>query len=111
MGSPAENSPSFTPGASTLRITAVMAGKEWLDPNGGTRLAAEDLVLLEILDPATGKPGASIASSPDSAIRLARTLQDTAVQLFNSEIGDDGKKLSLAQRLARFNTAYRAARA
>lgn len=109
MGSPTENSPdAFPPPAAgpALRVSAVMAGQEWTDPNGTQRLAADDGVHIELLCTSGGHPIASLFQSPDSAISLARWIQNTAVQVINSQVGDDGRKLSLAQRLRRINAAH-----
>lgn len=114
MGSPTSEPPNVlsspAPGPA-LRVSAVMAGQEWTDPNGRTALAAADVVHLELLCTDTGAPIASLMQSPDAAIALARLLQHHAVQLINTEVRDDGTKLPLRDRLARINAAHSGANA
>lgn len=103
MGSP-EQDPRFLPPAGPgARVSSVMAGQEWVDPNGQTQLAAADCVLVELLDPATGQPLAALFQTPDSAITLAHMIQNAAVKLINAEVKDDGSKLTLLERVNRIN--------
>lgn len=114
MGSPTSETPdAFPPAAAgpAVRVSAVMAGQEWTDPNGRTSLAAADVVHLELLCTDTGQPIASLMQSPDAAISLARLIQNTAVQVINSEVSDDGRKLPLLDRLFRINAAHSGATA
>ena len=105
MGSPVPNPPSSTPAASAVQVCAVMAGQEWTDPNGGVHLAADDVVLIQLMDRETGQPAASLTQSPDSAIALAHLINNTAVRAINAQITDDGRKMPLSQRLNRISQA------
>lgn len=103
MGSPEQDPRSLSPAGPAVRVTPVMAGQEWVDPNGGTVLAAADVVLIELLEPGTGDPQAVLIQSANSAISLAYLIQNAAVKLLNSEVKDDGSKLTLLERVNRIN--------
>lgn len=111
MGSPTPSTPGSLPPRPAVRVSAVMAGQEWLDPNGAAHLAASDVVMIELLDTADGYPIAVLTQPPDAAISLARLIQNKAVELINSEVTDAGAKLSLSARLSRINAAHSGARA
>lgn len=107
MGSPEQDPRSLPSAGPAVRVTAVMAGQEWVDPNGLTRMAASDVVLLELLEPGTGNPQAVLSQSADAALSLAILVQQAAVKLINAEVGDDGTKRGPLQRLARITNAYK----
>lgn len=109
MGSPTPSTPDAFPSAApgpAVRVSAVMAGQEWVDPNGKTVLSPADGVHMELLCTDTGTPIASLFQTPDAAISLARLIQHHAVQLINAEVKDDGRTLSLPERLRRINAAH-----
>lgn len=103
MGSPAQDPRSLSPAGPAVRVSSVMAGQEWVDPNGHTELATEDLVVIELLEPGTGNPQASLSQTADSAIGLAHMINNAAVKLINAEVRDDGSKLTLLERVNRIN--------
>lgn len=103
MGSP-EQDPRFLPPAGpAVRVSSVMAGQEWVDPNGETQLAAADCVLIELLEPDTRDPQAVLIQTADAAISLAHLINNAAVKLINAEVKDDGSKLSILERVNRIN--------
>jgi hypothetical protein len=87
------------------RVTPVMFGEEWTDPNGETRIADQDGVLLEFLS--NGEPAASSFQSPKSAMALAQLLMGAAGTVIGSVVDDNGQPLSSMERLRRFNTAFK----
>lgn len=107
MDSPEQDPRFSTPGGPAVRVTAVMAGQEWVDPNGCRPLAATDCVILEFLDPVTGRPVAAMSQTPDAALGLAVMIQQAAIKLINAEVKDDGTKHSPLERMARIHNAYK----
>lgn len=110
MGSPEQDPRSLSPQLPAVRVSAVMAGMEWLDPNGDARLAADDVVLVELMDTGRGQPLAVLTQSADGAMALAQTIQSAAIQLLNQEVGNDGKKIGVMDRINRINNAYKETR-
>lgn len=107
MGSPEQDPRSLSPAGPACRVSSVMAGMEWADPNGGTQLAAGDVVLLELLDAVEGKPLAVLSQTPDAALALAILIQQAAVRLINQQVKDDGTKHTARERMARINKAFK----
>lgn len=97
-------SPLPPPAGPTVRVAPVKFGQPWTDPDGGTHIAEEDMVLLELL--IDGAPAAIRTQTPESAIALARLLMDAAGRCFRDDVDDHGKRLPAAERLARFNKAW-----
>lgn len=87
------------------RVTPVMFGQEWTDPNGHTHVADHDGVLLEFLT--DGAPVASRFQSAPSAIALAKLLMNSAGQVINNQVNDDGSKPGAMDRLTQFNNAWK----
>lgn len=85
----------------------VMFAEAWTDPNGETRTAEHDGVLLELFQ------GPDVVSTlfttPETAIALALHLQRAAVTAINTAVTDTGTRTTAAERLARVNAAYKAA--
>lgn len=107
MGSPEQDPRSLPSARPALRLTAVMAGMEWVDPNGRTRISPDDVVLVETMDPEDGTPAATVSFSPDAALSLAVAVQAAAIKLINAEVKDDGTKYGPLERMARINNAYK----
>lgn len=107
MGSP-EQDPRSSPSARpALRLTAVMAGQEWVDPNGRTCISPDDVVLVETMDPEDGTPAATVSFSPDAALSLAAAVQAAAIKLINAEVKDDGTKHNARERMVRIHNAFK----
>lgn len=107
MGSPEQDPRSLPSAGPAARVTSVMAGQEWVDPNGGTTLASNDVVLLELLDSMDGKPLAVLSQTPDGALALAILVQQAAVRLINQQVKDDGTKHTALERMARISNAFK----
>jgi hypothetical protein len=86
----------------------VMAGQVWCSHDGKDYIAMDDGVRITVLGP-DGAPVATVFQTTDSAIALALTIQDAAVKSTANGVGDDGKKIPIAERLARLSNAYKKA--
>lgn len=89
------------------RVTTVMAGEPWTDPNGAERIAHEDCVQLRQF--LNGQFASVLILDPESAIVVARLLSDAAVDVMSREVDDDGNHPSLLARMKRINEAHRKA--
>lgn len=88
-------------------IRSVMAGESWTDPNGASRIAADDLILF---DQYVGHQYAAVyMMGVDSAMATAILLNNEAVKLMHRQVGDDGKPVPLTERLRRINAAHNVA--
>ena len=107
MGSPEQDPRSLPPAGPAVRVSPVMAGQEWVDPNGRTRISPDDVVLVETMDPEDGTAAATVSLTPDAALSLAATIQAAAIQLINAEVKDDGTKHNALERMVRINKAFK----
>lgn len=85
-------------------VAAVMFGQPWTDPNGDTRIADADTIILTLLH--DGHPAACLLQTPESAIALGQLLVQAAGTAIRNNITDDGRPAPLAERLARLNKGF-----
>lgn len=88
-----------------FHVAPLPFGAPWQDPDGVEHLAARDLVMLKLLDPA-GDVLVTVTQNPEGAIRLARALQATAVEVISQAVDDRGRPTGIVERFARINAAY-----
>lgn len=101
---PPSHDPAGAPGHGA-RVYAGFFGQEWDRPDGTTVTLESDGVILEFT--VNGRPVAARFSSPESAIELARFLVTAAGEVQSKQVGDDGKTLSVTERLKAFSDAWK----
>ncbi|UOK18318.1 membrane protein [Arthrobacter phage BruhMoment] len=95
--------PSATP--PNARVTPLLFGQTWTDPNGKECTADKDTVMLELL--VNGEPVAQFLQSPENSIGLARMLVTAAGNIQARQVGDDGKPANPLERVQKFNHAWK----
>ena len=89
-----------------VRVTPLLFGESWTDPNGNVCTAEKDTVMLELM--VNGEPAAQLLQQPENAIALARLLVTAAGNIQARQVGDDGKPANPLERLKAFDGAWKA---